>query len=746
MEWFQLWVITVARVPTYDALQVGANTLPGARITEGNTAAIGGVAAHQAGQMGDAMQQAGEIGGRIALDMQNEANQLRVIDASNQAKEHLFDLMYDKDGGLLNQKGVNALNRQSGKDLATEYGDRFTETTSKMAEGLGNDQQRKMFMQQVGSMRAQLHGTAMQHLSSEFKTYQVSTFDGTVSTAQREIALLGASGNIELDPVTGRSNLDNAADRILAATRQKGRLLGLSAEQSDVEARKALSNAHALAIGGALEQGKIEYADAYVQKYKDQMDPDDNFRVKGKLDGEVNHRLGVSVAGETVRKLAPRIQTGDIERLFNVMVGTESGGRQFAKDGTPLTSPKGAIGIAQVMPGTGPEAAKLAGLPWDEQRYKTDADYNKALGMAYFQKQLQDNGGDMAKAMAAYNAGPGALQAAIKKADQSVKLNKGDPSVQAHTWLDFMPAETKAYVAKNLAAYEAGQGNNARPTFAEIDDQLRTDPRLAGNPKRYQIAREEASRQFEEQTKAIKQKEEESVATAMRALVENKGVYSDLPASVRGALPPKEIDNVISFAQKISKGDDRTSLYLYNNLTAHPEQLAKYSDNQFYALRRELSEGDFKHFSNERAKLTGAAPGSNGPGDINTSAIKQTLDGRLRMMQIDPTPKDDGGAEAARIGGIRRFVDQYFYAAQREAGKKFSDVEVSQHIDALFAKNDTFRGWFGTSSGPMLGMKIGDIPSADKTGIKAALKRSGNDNPTDAQIMDAYWSLKVARK
>jgi soluble lytic murein transglycosylase len=704
------------------------------------------IAGQQAQRAGQALMQAGQTGASIALDMQNEANQLRVIDASNQAKEQMFNLLYDTNAGLLNQKGVNALDRASGKDLPTEYGDRFNEVTSKMSEGLGNDAQRQMFMQQVASMRTQLHGTAMQHLSGEFKSYKVSTYDGTAATAQREIALMGASGNIEVDSETGRSKLDDASDRILASVRQKGRLLGLSAEQSDVEARKALSNAHILAIGGALEQGKVEYADAYLRKNIGQMDADDILRVKGKLDGEVNARIGATAAGEAMRKMAPRIQTGDAERAFNIAVGAESGGKQFGKDGTPLTSPKGAIGIAQVMPTTAPEAAKLAGLPWDETRYKNDAGYNKAIGMAYFQKQLQDNGGNLAKSYAAYNAGPGALQEAVKKADRSVRLNKADPTVQVHDWIDFMPAETKNYVAKNMKAYDAGQGQMARPTFAEIDETLRADPRLAANPARYQIARVEAERQFNEQTKAIKQREDDAVATAMRAVVENGGRYSDLPASIRGALPPKEIDSVIGFAQKISKGDDTTSLYLYNNLTAHPEQLARYSDAQFYALRRELSESDYKHFSNERAKLTGTAPGSAGPGDINTAAIKQTLDGRLRMMNMDPTPKDDGGADAARIGGIHRFVDTYFYAAQREAGKKFTDAEVSQHIDSLFAKNAEFRGWFSTSSGPMLGMKASDVPSAAKDGIKASFKKLGNDNPTDAQILNAYWSLKVASK
>ncbi len=74
------------------------------------------------------------------------------------------------------------------------------------------------------------------------------------------------------------------------------------------------------------------------------------------------------------------------------MWAQESGQRQFNPDGTPVTSPAGALGFAQVMPGTGPEAAKLAGLPWDEERLKTDEGYNRALGNAYYDQQLKTFG------------------------------------------------------------------------------------------------------------------------------------------------------------------------------------------------------------------------------------------------------------------------------------------------------------------------------------------------------------------
>lgn len=721
------------RVPTYDNFQATPNTLPQTRMVMPEMPDMAG---QQAQQMGRAMMAGGQQIGQVALDMQQQANQLRVDDALNKVKEAALRLTYDKDVGFTNLRGINALERPDGKPLADEYADTLKRSIDDIAGTLGNDAQRQAFSLRSNDILTSMRGSAIQHEAQEFKTYSLSVSEGIQSTALREIGLNWQNTDA----------VNSAVERIRAETYRQAQLLGKSAEWQEAQARKMTSNAHKVALLSALEQNDPAYADAYLKKYSGQMDADDILTVRGHVTKAMDARVGFTAASEVLGKMQPRIQVGEAERAFNIALGTESNNRQFGPDGKPLTSPKGAIGIAQVMPDTAPEAAKLAGLPWDENRYKNDPAYNKALGMAYFQRQLQENGGDLAKAYAAYNGGPGRLADAIKQAEKSVKAAQADPNLKPKTWLDFMPQETRDYVAKNMRAFEAGQGQPNRPTFQEIDDQLRADPRLAGNPARYKVAREEAERQFNEQTKAIKQREEEAVATAMRGIIENGGRFSDLPVSVRAAVPPKEVDNLISFAQKIAKGDDSTSLWLYAKLAGNPDQLARMNDNEFYALRRELSEADFKHFANERAKRTGGGTGSNGPGDLNTQAIKQSLDERLRMLKIDPSPKDDGGNDAARIGGIRRFVDQYFMAAQREAGKKFTDAEVSQHLDALFAKNATFRGWFSTSSGPMLTMKVGDIDGATRDNIKAAFKRQGIDEPTDAQILNAYWNMKVARK
>lgn len=134
---------------------------------------------------------------------------------------------------------------------------------------------------------------------------------------------------------------------------------------------------------------------------------------------------------------------------FGNMVQRESEGRQFDKNGKTLTSSKGAQGIAQIMPGTGPEAAELAGLPWSADRLKNDPQYGLALGQAYFNKQKETFGGDEAKAAAAYNAGPGRVSEAIAEATR-----EGNPDA----WLSKLPKETRDYVP----AVTAGQVNAAQ--------------------------------------------------------------------------------------------------------------------------------------------------------------------------------------------------------------------------------------------------------------------------------------------
>lgn len=133
------------------------------------------------------------------------------------------------------------------------------------------------------------------------------------------------------------------------------------------------------------------------------------------------------------RPVAPQ-QPQPQDTTFNRMVQQESGGRQFNPQGGILTSPKGAQGIAQIMP----ETAANPGYgiaPATPQEIATK-EGNLAFGQRYYEGMNKHFGGDHEKAAAAYNAGPQRVEQAIKQAE-----------AKGGVWKDYLPDETQKYLA-----------------------------------------------------------------------------------------------------------------------------------------------------------------------------------------------------------------------------------------------------------------------------------------------------------
>lgn len=150
--------------------------------------------------------------------------------------------------------------------------------------------------------------------------------------------------------------------------------------------------------------------------------------------------------GQTVVEYQPGggdpASSGDtIGTMLRITPFTESGNREFNPDGSRVTSPKGARGIMQVMPRTANDPGygikPSNGSPADDTR----------LGQQYLTKMFEVYGSP-AQAWAAYNAGPGAVDAAIKKGGER--------------WLQEMPKETQQYVARNMSQLRGG-GQAAGP-------------------------------------------------------------------------------------------------------------------------------------------------------------------------------------------------------------------------------------------------------------------------------------------
>ena len=127
--------------------------------------------------------------------------------------------------------------------------------------------------------------------------------------------------------------------------------------------------------------------------------------------------VGLNISGDTnslIKEAAARYQVDP--RLVAAVAQTESGGNQEA------VSPAGAVGVMQLMPET---AAGLGVNPYDKRQ-------NIEGGAKYLGQMMDTFGGDVQKAVAAYNAGP-----------QAVKEYNGIPPYR----------ETQDYVNKVLDIY-----------------------------------------------------------------------------------------------------------------------------------------------------------------------------------------------------------------------------------------------------------------------------------------------------
>lgn len=675
-------------------------------------------------------QSAEGLGDRIAMvavDAQNQANTVRVMDARNQVKQAMQELEFAPETGFRNLTGSAAAG------ITETFGTKLRDHIEQIGGKLANDAQKEQFGMMANDMLAQFAGAATQHEAHQAKVYANSTFEGSVANSMNDVAL----------NYNNPDGLQRAIGEIRAATFMQGHLAGQSPEWIDAKQRARTSDALKVAIGAAMQNGNTPLAYAIVSTYRHNMNADDLLHIQGLINRDIDTRTGTAVADSVMQAAAPRMETSDFDRAFNILIGSESGGRQFAADGSTLrnVNRNGTAdhGIAQVNEKTGPEAAKLAGLEWDVQKYKNDPEYNRALGRAYFGQQVKDFD-SLGKAYAAYNAGPGATRAAIAQAEKA-----GKPE----SWITFLPASTQEYVSKNVSAFTAGTGQFKMPTLEEAQTVALRELGPNPSPVARKVALDEVSRRFEVKQKAIKQQGEEAQADVIRELQANGGRWSavdPLKISRLATYAPDKIDNTMSIGQKISKGDDVTDMRVYNELASNPTAMAKMTDAQFLVKLASLSQDDAKIFSKQRGTLMGNAPGGEGgPGDLNLTAINAALDSKLRMLGINPAPDFRfHSEELARVGGIRKFVTDQIAVAQIEAGKKFSDTEIASKIDQLFMRTDEFirPAFLPNIKKPVLMMKKSDLPSKTVDEITAAYNRKGIKKPTDAQILDVYYRDK----
>lgn len=373
----------------------------------------------------------------VAQRMQQQDDITATQNAMNSFRTHVRNVQYG-DPNTPDDAGFFGLENKAALDAWQPTTQKLDQTRRSLMAGLSPEQQR-LFQQESEPFQNSALESMANHTSRQRQNYQQQTEQATLDNLTNQ----------------GAANLDNHA--VFAGSLNQGR--------QTVMQSLALNG---VPLDSPIAQQKLQnFNDAYfTQAAQTARDSDDAIKAQNLLISNRNN-ISAPVFEHSMAELKPHIdhQVGrmladgainhhddgmaipaqsDQDTVFTTMTHLESGGRQTDKNGAPLTSSKGATGVAQLMPDTARSVAQSSGLGWDEERFKHDSAYNRALGSAYYDQLCQKYSGNLTLACAAYNAGPG-------RVDQRLK-DIGDPRNGAITDQQFAQnipfKETRDYVSR----------------------------------------------------------------------------------------------------------------------------------------------------------------------------------------------------------------------------------------------------------------------------------------------------------
>lgn len=287
------------RVPTYDQFQVAPTNLPnvqvrpaGVRFDAPFSEAQATAPGRQMQQIGQGLTQAGMAMSKMVADELDQANQVRVNDAMNQAAKARLELTFNPAEGFVNLKGENALKRPNDQSLDQEYGEKLTKRLDAISQGLGNDAQRARFKQQADQLSMQFQSSLNQHISKEYGDYQNSVDDGTIQTGREQMALAWGDPNA----------IKQARDAVSAAVYNKGTRLGLAGKALEAATVEALSPGHAAVIASAVDSGDVGYAKEYLKQNTAELTPQARLQLQKTVDTGDFEQKTQSAAGDLFAK------------------------------------------------------------------------------------------------------------------------------------------------------------------------------------------------------------------------------------------------------------------------------------------------------------------------------------------------------------------------------------------------------------------------------------------------------------
>lgn len=702
------------KIQTYGGPAVGPVQTTGARFraADNNGGAAGAIGRGLA-RAGDALMDATMAQAQIQDDLARTNADNLYLNASSAANAAVNDLK--------SKMGKDALDHRPIAGKAVE--DAFASTLAQ-----ADRQTRRYLEPQLARLRASADNEMSSYAVAQNRVYQQETGKAKLSN------FIESAVDAE-DP----AKVSEFVTQARTQARANAQMAGLGDE--DILKRvegDAVSGIHYAKAQKYLGVGDVDMADAYVEAHASELTVEHEIALRSALKGPLQTRQAANDFAEAVGSSgSTQGARGEgvpgMDAMFAAIRGQESGGRQFASNGKPLTSSAGAIGIMQVMPGTAPEAARLAGVKWDEHRYRNDAAYNQQIGEAYFKEMLRQFK-DPEIAAAAYNAGPGAVRNAIAKGGN---------------YLDHLPAETKGYVAnfreRTGSPQQAAQRWDKESVYAAID---RKADEGRWSFERRERAKDFADRQIARDEQLIARREDAADRAASEwQLSQGKGFtdVGQIPRNIWSGMSVEARTRAESAAKENRKPVDPPA----NSLDAMRLHAIQYGDPAGFAKLDlaqyigKVTRAELDAAVTDQAKLRG--PGGDKTlqtrSAISTAISYQTAFDPAMGKLLDKKNNPENYARVAR--------DMEAYIASQTQGKR---EPTAQEIDAAWKRavmpvavpNSTLFG--GTAEKPRFqsgGRYQVAVPIVVRERIIKSWKEAHNGAmPPDGVIGDIYIQQK----
>lgn len=571
--------------------------------------------------IGQSLQQYGPQVQRALELRQAQDDQTAVNAAMTDFQQHVQQVQYGNPDdpnapGFLQLQGKSAMDAWSG----TTNG--VNEYRQSLMRGMSPEQQRA-FDQQSQQFQTHAFGAMGAHVGQQRQAYQQDVFRASVDIGANQ-AIANADDPLVLSQTFGNTR---------AKIQQFYAAQGVPADSPVIQS--ALQNwsdttLHKIVTVKA-NGGDATGAYNFLQSNRAAFSPD----VYAATQEAIRPRYEEERANNAYQAVASRPQAipdnASQGAVWNVMLHNESGNRQADDAGKPVTSSKGAIGAAQLMPATAREVASKVGVDWDENRFRTDGAYNRALGEAYFGQMVDQFGGNLTLACAAYNAGPGQVEKWCRQF--------GDPrqgGITSDQWASQIPfKETRDYVTK--AGASLSQPNHApsyqAPDFAGQEAALAGNATLNEREKSMALSYVRRDQSIWNAQTATARTQLERNVNDLRAAYTNGNTQAQIPADqITQLRPPEDAKNTIDTLNILRQGAIEADNLRY----ASPEELNSANERDAVQMQGE----DVSHYQARQQVLQ------------QRNAVIQNMQ---KQMQADPASYV---AQAPALEGARNALQQ----------------------------------------------------------------------------------------